>query len=45
MVHMANAFYGVVNPNEVKRVDAPLADIEKYGARSYLRILGLSPFP
>ena len=31
MVHMANAFYGVVNPNEVKRVDAPLADIEKYG--------------
>jgi len=30
MVHMANAFYGVVNPNEVKRVDAPLADIEKY---------------
>ena len=31
MVHMANAFYGVVNPNEVKRVDAPLSDIEKYG--------------
>ena len=31
MVHMANAFYGVVNPDEVKRVDAPLADIEKYG--------------
>ena len=31
MVHMANAFYGVVNPNKVKRVDAPLADIEKYG--------------
>ena len=31
MVHMANAFYGVVNPNEVKRVDAPLTDIEKYG--------------
>ena len=31
MVHMANAFYGVVNQNEVKRVDAPLADIEKYG--------------
>ena len=31
MVHMANAFYGVVNPNRVKRVDAPLADIEKYG--------------
>ena len=30
MVHMANAFYGVVNPDEVKRVDAPLADIEKY---------------
>lgn len=30
MVHMANAFYGVVNLNEVKRVDAPLADIEKY---------------
>ena len=30
MVHMANAFYGVVTPNEVKRVDAPLADIEKY---------------
>ena len=31
MVHMANAFNGVVNPNKVKRVDAPLADIEKYG--------------
>ena len=31
MVHMANAFYGVVDPNEVKRVDAPLDDIEKYG--------------
>ena len=31
MVHMANAFYGVVNLNEVKRVDAPLADIDKYG--------------
>ena len=31
MVHMANAFYGVVNPNEVKRVDAPPADTEKYG--------------
>ena len=31
MVHMANAFYGVVNPNEVKRVDAPQVDIEKYG--------------
>lgn len=31
MVHMANAFYGVVTPNELKRVDAPLADIEKYG--------------
>ena len=31
MVHMANAFYCVVNPNRVKRVDAPLADIEKYG--------------
>ena len=30
MVHMANAFYGVVNPHEVKRVDAPLADIKKY---------------
>lgn len=33
MVHMANAFYGVVNPNEVKRVDAPPADIEKYHLR------------
>ena len=30
MVHMANAFYGVVNPNEVRRVDAPLSDIGKY---------------
>ena len=30
MVHMANAFYGEVNPDEVKRVDAPLADVEKY---------------
>ena len=34
MVHMANAFYGMVNSNEVKRVDAPLADIEKYGLES-----------
>ena len=31
MVHMADAFYGVVNPGNVRRVNVPIADVEKYG--------------
>lgn len=34
MVHMANAFYGVVDLSGIKRVNASLRDIEKYGLRS-----------
>ena len=35
MVHMANAFYGVVNPNEVRRVDASRADIRSIWPPAY----------
>ena len=31
MVHMADAFYGIVDPAKVRRVDAPSADVRKYG--------------
>lgn len=31
MVHMADAFYGIVDVSTVKRVDVPKSDIDKYG--------------
>lgn len=34
MVHMADAFYGTVDLNRTKRVNAPAEDMEKYSLRS-----------